>query len=181
MSDRARGFCRFLQNPHPVGGVGDARSPRCRYAQAHLNSYGRRMGWLDKPLFKNSRPRRRTSWLDTPLSKNPSRPWLGRNSWLDTPLSKNPSRPWLDIPLFGGNRKSQQRERRPTIPAGLRADVLVRDKWTCQWCGRTPERHGVAFHVDHILPVSKNGKTVLDNLQTLCEECNLGKGNRYSV
>ena len=33
MSDSARGFCRFLQKPHPAGGVGDARSPRCRYAQ----------------------------------------------------------------------------------------------------------------------------------------------------
>ena len=38
---------------------------------------------------------------------------------------------------------------------------------------------GVKLHVDHILPVSRGGKTVMSNLQTLCEDCNCGKGNRY--
>lgn len=38
---------------------------------------------------------------------------------------------------------------------------------------------GVKLHVDHIVPVSRGGKTVMSNLQTLCEDCNCGKGNRY--
>lgn len=32
---------------------------------------------------------------------------------------------------------------------------------------------------DHIVPVSRGGKSVMGNLQTLCEDCNYGKGNRY--
>ena len=38
---------------------------------------------------------------------------------------------------------------------------------------------GVKLHVDHIVPVSRGGKSVMSNLQTLCEDCNCGKGNRY--
>ncbi|MGH6770170.1 MAG: HNH endonuclease [Xanthobacteraceae bacterium] len=34
------------------------------------------------------------------------------------------------------------------------------------------------MHVDHILAFAKGGRTVLENLQTLCEACNLGKGDR---
>ncbi|MCL4507775.1 MAG: HNH endonuclease [Chloroflexi bacterium] len=33
------------------------------------------------------------------------------------------------------------------------------------------------LHVDHILAWSKGGETVLENLQTLCSVCNLGKSN----
>lgn len=32
---------------------------------------------------------------------------------------------------------------------------------------------------DYIVPVSRGGKSVMGNLQTLCEDCNCGKGNRY--
>ena len=38
---------------------------------------------------------------------------------------------------------------------------------------------GVKLHVDHIKPVSRGGKSVLNNLQTICEDCNCGKGNKY--
>jgi 5-methylcytosine-specific restriction endonuclease McrA len=31
--------------------------------------------------------------------------------------------------------------------------------------------------VDHIVPWSKGGETILENLRTLCSKCNLGKGN----
>ena len=35
----------------------------------------------------------------------------------------------------------------------------------------------VELHVDHIKPWSKGGETILENLQTLCQKCNLGKSN----
>ena len=37
----------------------------------------------------------------------------------------------------------------------------------------------VKLHVDHILLVSKDGKTVMNNLRTLCSDCNLGKSDKY--
>ena len=60
----------------------------------------------------------------------------------------------------------------------LRFRVMQRDRFTCKSCGKSPATHqGVVLHVDHIMPWSKGGKTVIENLQTLCSNCNLGKGN----
>ncbi len=60
----------------------------------------------------------------------------------------------------------------------LRWHVLQRDRYTCRACGTSPSlTPGVKLHVDHIVPWSKGGATVLENLQTLCSDCNLGKSN----
>lgn len=59
----------------------------------------------------------------------------------------------------------------------MRYEVMRRDGYRCVMCGRTA-KDGVRLHVDHVRPVSKGGKSVMENLQTLCEDCNLGKGNR---
>jgi len=60
----------------------------------------------------------------------------------------------------------------------LRWYVLQRDRFTCCACGASPALiPGVELHVDHIVPWSKGGETVLENLQTLCSACNLGKSN----
>lgn len=68
------------------------------------------------------------------------------------------------------------------ISLGLRYKVLVRDGFKCVKCGESPAtNHNCRLHVDHKVPFSKGGKTTPDNLQTLCEKCNLGKGNRHSV
>lgn len=60
----------------------------------------------------------------------------------------------------------------------LRARVLVRDNCLCRMCGASPAKDpAVTLHVDHIVPWSRGGRTALENLQTLCERCNVGKGN----
>ena len=63
------------------------------------------------------------------------------------------------------------------VPLGLRYRVLERDNGRCQACGRS-RTDGVQLHMDHIVPYSLGGLTVFENLQSLCGECNLGKGNR---
>ena len=60
----------------------------------------------------------------------------------------------------------------------LRFKVLKRDNFTCVQCGASPAKtQGVELHIDHIKPWSKGGETTLDNMQTLCIQCNLGKSN----
>jgi hypothetical protein len=78
------------------------------------------------------------------------------------------------IKLFFESAKEKR-----SISLKLRDEILRRDKFKCVYCGRGPS-DGVKLHVDHIIPFSKGGSSEADNLQTLCEECNLGKSNRHS-
>jgi len=74
--------------------------------------------------------------------------------------------------------KAIKRQKRD-IPSGLRLKVLKRDDFKCVLCGRSPAINpGVVLHIDHILPVAKGEATTLENLQTLCRECNLGKSDK---
>ena len=59
----------------------------------------------------------------------------------------------------------------------LRWRVLSLSNGKCVMCGRN-SGHGIVLHVDHIKPRSKYPALELeiDNLQVLCEDCNLGKG-----
>jgi 5-methylcytosine-specific restriction endonuclease McrA len=62
------------------------------------------------------------------------------------------------------------------MPA-MRWQVFQRDGWKCVACGRG-SHDGAILHVDHIIPRSKGGSDTLDNFQTLCDKCNIGKSNR---
>ena len=58
----------------------------------------------------------------------------------------------------------------------LRYAVLQRDNSTCQRCGANAQNTpGVKLVVDHKIPVESGGKTTIDNLWTLCSNCNGGK------
>ena len=59
----------------------------------------------------------------------------------------------------------------------LRATVLIRDNCICRMCGASPVKDSINLHVDHIKPWSAGGETVIENLQTLCHICNIGKSN----
>jgi len=65
-------------------------------------------------------------------------------------------------------------ERKP-ISKRMRFEVLKRDSFTCQYCGKQPP--DTVLHLDHIKPVSKGGKNTILNLVTSCVDCNLGKSN----
>ena len=74
-------------------------------------------------------------------------------------------------------RQYQIKLERAKLSDSLRYDVLKRDNFKCQICGSSMH-DGVKLHVDHIIPISKGGKTVLNNLRTLCDRCNMGKSNK---
>lgn len=60
----------------------------------------------------------------------------------------------------------------------VRFEVLKRDGFRCQYCGRSPKNdETVVLHVDHIIPKSRGGAFTKDNLTTACSVCNVGKGN----
>lgn len=69
-------------------------------------------------------------------------------------------------------------EKNRHIPLKTRLKVLKRDNYRCVLCGASPAKDGdVTLHIDHIKPYSQGGTNTFNNLQTLCEKCNWGKGS----
>ena len=65
-----------------------------------------------------------------------------------------------------------------SINEKTRLKILKRDHYRCVKCGRSPaSERGIILHIDHIKPFSKGGNSSMENLQTLCSKCNLGKNN----
>lgn len=91
---------------------------------------------------------------------------------------------WIDRSDFAqaveapSRSSSHQRPYGRTPSLRLRFQVLQRDRFSCVDCGRSPATTpDTILHVDHIVPFSKGGATELNNLQTLCDRCNLGKSD----
>ncbi len=62
------------------------------------------------------------------------------------------------------------------IGAKKRFEILKRDWFKCQYCGKTWK--DVTLEVDHIIPKSRWWTDNIDNLITCCRECNMWKWNR---
>lgn len=68
--------------------------------------------------------------------------------------------------------KDSIREEIMKLNDSVKRKVFDRDGRACAVCGSFEK-----LCIDHILPVSRGGFTILDNLQVLCEKCNLQKSN----
>jgi len=86
------------------------------------------------------------------------------------------------LPAATSQNKIAKKDQKPSsreIPLSVRLKVLNRDNFKCVFCGKSPATDfGTKLHIDHIVPYSKGGLSLFENLQTLCEECNLGKSDK---
>ena len=55
-----------------------------------------------------------------------------------------------------------------------RRALFARDGWRCVYCGTS----GGRLTLDHVIPRSRGGDSVWENVVTSCAPCNLRKGNR---
>lgn len=129
-----------------------------------------------KPVIINPMPKNTGSWEWKPLDS-------------DVPQIKVVSS------INGKNQKRKQLKRERLFGMAdkefyispqwrhLRVRVLSKYECKCMMCGRSPKAHGIVIHVDHIKPRSKYPDLALcfENLQLLCEDCNIGKGNKYDT
>lgn len=65
------------------------------------------------------------------------------------------------------------RVERGKVTNKMRFYIYDRDGHRCKMC----HRRARDLEIDHIWPISKGGKSTIDNLQTLCHKCNAKKGN----
>ncbi len=78
-----------------------------------------------------------------------------------------------ELPLKVIENKSKR-----SIPLSMRYKVFKKDNFKCIACGRSA-KDDIKLHIDHKTPFSLGGLTELNNLQTLCEECNISKSNKF--
>lgn len=92
-------------------------------------------------------------------------------------------------------RKIKQTEVKRTVVIKTKKDFYSSRAWKilryqafekygnrCQCCGGRPS-DGLTMHVDHVKPRSTHPELALDinNLQVLCEDCNVGKINQWDT
>lgn len=78
------------------------------------------------------------------------------------------------------NQKAYARRRRDLLGSSagwraLRSSILARDNHRCIYCGSNGD--GWPLECDHIIAVTKGGKSTPDNLATACKSCNSSKRN----
>ena len=73
----------------------------------------------------------------------------------------------------------KQMQRRRQRPRFSKANLYVRDMYTCQYCNTPYTKHNLTL--DHVLPISKGGKTRWDNIVAACGPCNSAKGNKTRI
>ena len=79
------------------------------------------------------------------------------------------------------------------IPIDLRVEIIERDGFKCQECGkfitsdkdarRLVKHANRMYHIDHIVPVAQGGRATLENLRLTCPQCNQKrkKGNNLQA
>lgn len=82
-----------------------------------------------------------------------------------------------NINLSNKNIQNIEIDETKFVRAGIRWQVFERDDFKCVACGKS-SHDGAILHVDHIRPKSRGGSNKMDNYQTLCHLCNIGKSNK---
>jgi 5-methylcytosine-specific restriction endonuclease McrA len=57
-----------------------------------------------------------------------------------------------------------------------RRNIFERDRFSCQYCDRTPVRSELS--IDHVVPRSRGGSHTWDNVVAACRPCNVRKRDR---
>jgi hypothetical protein len=68
-----------------------------------------------------------------------------------------------------------------SVSEELSRTVRARAGGRCQYCLMHESFQGATFHIEHIIPQCKGGRSDLENLALACPGCNLHKGSRITA
>jgi hypothetical protein len=100
------------------------------------------------------------------------------SAWRFAELHDRASQIWGSIAEAAHPCKIRVTSRRSGLSLKRRYAVLQRDSRRCVICGSSA-KDGAILEVDHIIPKSKGGTDAIENLQTLCFDCNRGKSDTW--
>lgn len=70
---------------------------------------------------------------------------------------------------------------RRQIPEDIQNQVRQRANYLCEYCHVSEQFQYVAFTIEHVIPLNKNGADTLDNLALACFHCNRKKSDKTTV
>jgi len=95
--------------------------------------------------------------------------------WYDDWIVKSPS--WeTKVPAVIMLKERYRRGRKPRFS---KTNLYIRDLYTCQYCFTILPRKELTL--DHVIPISRGGKTNWENIVASCGTCNIGKGNKIQA
>ncbi len=78
--------------------------------------------------------------------------------------------------------KNSIQGQRALMTTSLRERIKIRDNFRCQICSNSIDNErNLLLEIDHVIPLSKGGRTSEENLQTLCWKCNRSKGTKLML
>ncbi len=90
------------------------------------------------------------------------------------PVQIHSARHWMNLPSV--IRLLEYRRIPHQTRALSRKNILMRDRYTCQYCQRVLSASELTL--DHVIPRSRHGETSWENLVACCNACNNHKGSR---
>ena len=143
-------------------GPGDARDQ-----PKFLGTHESRLVWFDDRLFLCERPARSTDEVDEITLRVKKVVYEERSELLSLRASVANYEAAFEYQKGGPKREP--------IPEDVKLLVWTRDGGACTRCGERSK-----LHFDHIIPVAKGGGNSADNIQILCEPCNLRKSDKIA-
>lgn len=104
---------------------------------------------------------------------------LGREWYENNKQTRNETiKLWKDknrvkVSSYWVNRRCRERNAKGTFNGDQITKLLKDQKCKCVYCKKDITN---SYHIDHIVPLARNGKNSIDNLQLLCPRCNCSKG-----
>lgn len=89
--------------------------------------------------------------------------------------SEMPGEAWKRSLLYFQVKNQERRNAPGKLSADIRTVLFTKQGGVCNGCGA---RLSDAVHLDHIHPISRGGVNEDYNVQLLCANCNLSKGNK---
>jgi 5-methylcytosine-specific restriction endonuclease McrA len=164
--------------PHPAVALARVERTPARAAVPHrlpqgpaprllgLDAHGRILNWMSWQDAACLYAREAVAWtLGSPcltVHGGVNR-WTGRRSVIEI------------APIIAARGHARARVPEPT-PALTNAALFARDQWLCLYCGADGRR--LALTRDHVVPTSKGGRDVWENVVAACIHCNSKKGGR---
>jgi hypothetical protein len=68
-----------------------------------------------------------------------------------------------------------------SVPGELASAVRTRANGRCQYCLMHASLQGATFHIEHIVPKCRQGRSDLENLVLACPACNLHKASKTTA